>query len=82
MGQRRGELTPIGDGGAGADVAALRAEEKDLPIAGPARRQGRPLDEAQPQNDRIAIRPAGDVRRPGEAADAARRMRIGASGMG
>ena len=43
---------------------AFCAEEKDLPIAGAARRQRRPLDKAQPQDDRIAIRPARDVRRP------------------
>ena len=63
-------------------VEAFCAKEKDLPIASAARRQRRPLDEAQPQNDRIAIRPARECPpHLGEAAEGARRIKIGASGM-
>ena len=50
----------------GAIPGALRpsaSKEKDLGVAGAMRRKRRPLDKAEPQNDRVAIRPARDVGR-------------------
>ena len=45
-------------------LRSLASKEKDLGVAGAMRRKRRALDEAEPQNDRVAIRPARDVGRP------------------
>ena len=61
-GEACGEAAPIGDAGSERSPN-ISSKEKDLSVTGPARRQDRPLDEAQPQNHGIAFRPPRDVRR-------------------
>ena len=73
---------PVGDRGNSRRVAVPASKEKDLGVAGAMRRERRALNEAEPQDDRVAIRPARDAAAPGEAAEEARRTKTGASGMG
>ena len=58
--------------------AAASPEEEYPPIRGAPRRQGRAADEAQPENDRIAVRPPRESRRAPQA-DRRGEFRIGAS---